>query len=174
MRDPNFPSDGGLSIAFSMIERALTDGLSTNRFGRREAETVKQFFFDKGREHCVFCGDRDPNRWDHLIPLKEGGETVIGNIVPACQPCDDSKQHNHFEKWMLGTAPKSPRSRGIPHLDARIERLKSYMEEFKYLPRPLASRLTTEQYQQLQLVFDKIRSLRAEVERFIVSNKDTL
>lgn len=167
MRDPNFPIDGGLSIAFSTIERAIANGLSSTSFSKEDAESVKRFFFVNGNEECVFCGGPEPKRWDHLVPLKEGGETVIGNIVPACQPCDDSKQHTHFEKWMLGNALKSPKSRGIPDLDQRIQELKRYTEQFRYQPRSLSSRLSIEQRLQYQELLKHVRALRTEIERFI-------
>ncbi|MBI1803369.1 MAG: HNH endonuclease [Ignavibacteriae bacterium] len=138
---------------------------------KEEAEKVKRFFFNDGKEECVFCGSAEPERWDHLTPLKEGGETVIGNIVPACQPCDDSKQHTHFEKWMLGNAPKSPRSRGVQDLDERINKLKSYVKSFGYQPRPLTSRLSKEENQQYEILLGKVRALRTEIERFLASYK---
>ncbi len=45
---------------------------------------------------CVFCGEGPTaeNRGivpDHLIPATGHGELVIGNVVPACQRCNDSR-----------------------------------------------------------------------------------
>ena len=70
-------------------------------------------FFGKNPPECVFCGNREVKRWDHLVPVMKGGETVLGNMVPACARCDDSKQAFPFEEWMVSDAKWSPKSRGV-------------------------------------------------------------
>jgi 5-methylcytosine-specific restriction endonuclease McrA len=41
---------------------------------------------------CAYCGEKKPLTQDHIVPLSQGGPTVISNIVPACQSCN-SKKH---------------------------------------------------------------------------------
>ena len=38
-------------------------------------------FFDPTPHECIFCGNLDVKRWDHLVPISKGGDTVLGNMV---------------------------------------------------------------------------------------------
>lgn len=40
---------------------------------------------------CFYCGQRKPLTRDHVIPVSRGGSDDIGNIVPACRPCNAAK-----------------------------------------------------------------------------------
>lgn len=41
---------------------------------------------------CLYCGATDrPLTRDHVIPLKEGGQHVKENVVPACRSCNSRK-----------------------------------------------------------------------------------
>ena len=48
-----------------------------------------------------------------LIPIREGGETAVGNIVPARSRCDDSKQYLDYKEWIFSAAMNSPKAGGI-------------------------------------------------------------
>lgn len=57
---------------------------------------------------CVYCGDRS-SEWDHLRPLVMGRRPTgyvseIGNLVPACGKCNQSKGNKHWREWMLSNA----------------------------------------------------------------------
>ena len=44
---------------------------------------------------CHFCQQSvgaDHLTMDHLVPLARGGKSTKGNIVPACQACNQKKQ----------------------------------------------------------------------------------
>jgi 5-methylcytosine-specific restriction endonuclease McrA len=42
---------------------------------------------------CAYCGRSDrPLSRDHNIPLSRGGTNFIGNILPACRPCNSAKR----------------------------------------------------------------------------------
>lgn len=45
------------------------------------------------RNRCAYCGSK-PKRLtqDHVIPLINGGEHSVHNVVPACQPCNSQKR----------------------------------------------------------------------------------
>lgn len=79
---------------------------------------------------CAYCGDA-MTEWDHLNPLvmdkqATGFITEIQNLVPSCGKCNQSKGNKNWKEWMLGDAPNSPASKGVPDLQERIERLEDY------------------------------------------------
>lgn len=51
---------------------------------------------------CAYCGIKsDALTLDHVIPLKLGGRHSIGNLVPACQPCNSSKGARLLYSWRI-------------------------------------------------------------------------
>lgn len=47
---------------------------------------------------CAYCGNQPkPLHWEHFIPLSRSGTDVIGNLLPACQACNSSK--NAFDPY---------------------------------------------------------------------------
>lgn len=40
---------------------------------------------------CAYCGSIAPLHADHRTPLSRGGSNDIGNIFPACAPCNQRK-----------------------------------------------------------------------------------
>jgi HNH endonuclease len=79
---------------------------------------------------CAYCGDA-ATEWDHLRPLISGKRptgyiTEIANLVPACGKCNQSKSGSAWRKWITGLAKRSPATRGVPNLEARIERLERF------------------------------------------------
>src|ERR1700752_1895750 len=64
-------------------------------------EQIKEEF--GGR--CVFCGEEGTkeNRGivpDHLVPVTRFGELVLGNVVPACQACNDSRGEKDWRPFL--------------------------------------------------------------------------
>jgi len=49
---------------------------------------------------CAYCG-RAARRleMDHVVPKKRGGQNTIGNILPACRPCNRSKWAHTLVEW---------------------------------------------------------------------------
>lgn len=79
---------------------------------------------------CAYCDD-PATEWDHLMPLIDGKKptgyiTEIYNLIPACGKCNQSKGSTSWRTWINGSAPRSPASRGIANLPARIERIDQY------------------------------------------------
>jgi len=79
---------------------------------------------------CAYCGDTY-TEWDHFHPLIKnkrptGYISEIHNLVPACGKCNQSKGNKDWKQWMQSNAALSPKSRGIPDLEKRIERLTAY------------------------------------------------
>lgn len=83
---------------------------------------------------CAYCGD-SYTEWDHFHPLIKnkrptGYISEIHNLVPACGKCNQSKGNNDWRTWMSGDAARSPKSRKIPDLEERIQRLAEYERRF--------------------------------------------
>lgn len=79
---------------------------------------------------CAYCGD-GASEWDHFRPLvvaqkPTGYISEIHNLVPACGKCNQSKGNKNWRDWMLSSAPRSPRSRGLIDIEARISRLEAF------------------------------------------------
>ena len=52
---------------------------------------------------CAYCGANDkPLQRDHVTPLARGGHHRIGNILPACGPCNYSKRSRFLVEWRYG------------------------------------------------------------------------
>lgn len=48
---------------------------------------------------CVYCGV-EATEVDHRIPLSRGGSAWPANLVPACKPCNCSKNNMPYREWM--------------------------------------------------------------------------
>lgn len=166
---PKTPQRTTPSFAFSMIERALKDCLARRMFGQTEKKQVLEFFrLSLESPKCVFCGGSDVKRWDHLIPIKAGGETVLGNMVPACERCDDSMREKPFNEWMVSDERYSPKTLGKKDINQRIQHIKEYMRHFNYIPLGLEERLNEDELERLAIIRAKLQEIRSEIEALII------
>jgi len=166
MKLPKVPQRITPSFAFSMIERCLLDCLGTRQFGKKEIETVLAFFGSDPPE-CVYCGSYEVQRWDHLVPIKKGGETVLGNMVPACAHCDDSKRDSNFYEWMISGSESSLKNRGVKDINHRMAKIKSYVQHFGYTPRSLEDRLDKDDLEWLSIIRSRIQEIRKDIDELI-------
>jgi 5-methylcytosine-specific restriction endonuclease McrA len=51
---------------------------------------------------CIYCGSKIDIQIDHVIPLAKGGAHSIGNLAPACKPCNMSKKDLFLTEWKYG------------------------------------------------------------------------
>jgi hypothetical protein len=116
---------------------------------------------------CVFCGSEKVTLWEHLVPVARGGETVLGNMVPACQPCNDSKHSKPFDEWLTQRAERNPDAPGAQDVAARIARLRAYAQQFEYVVTTPESRLEAERLLQVEELRRRAKELRADVEAFL-------
>lgn len=65
-----------------------------------EAEAIAELF----NHSCAYCGSAYQT-WDHVYPVSRGGQTVPGNMVPACISCNSSKNNLLLEEWLDKGAP---------------------------------------------------------------------
>src|SRR3954451_3617762 len=143
LRLPNAPQRTTPGFVFPNVERAINDCLGRREFGKAQMQQVIEFFGAVPPE-CAFCGGRPVARWDHLIPITLGGETVLGNMVPSCNRCDHAKQHRPYREWMLSDGPSSLQGRGVKDIELRLEMLVKYAQHFGYQHTPLDQRLNHE------------------------------
>lgn len=59
---------------------------------------------------CAYCGG-PVQHIDHVIPLSRGGSNWPANLVPACAPCNLSKNKRTFREWGRTPTVPGPRSR---------------------------------------------------------------
>jgi hypothetical protein len=153
------------SFAFGYLERAIQEGLGRRQFRMPEVERAIAFFGEPLT--CVFCGGDRVTLWEHLVAVARGGETVLGNMVPSCQPCNDSKHHKRFDEWLTQRAARNPDAPGAGDVAERIARLRSYAEEFGYVVTTPESRLEAERLLQVEELRRRAKQLRADVEAFL-------
>ncbi len=48
---------------------------------------------------CAYCGKNKAEHRDHVTPIAKGGTDSIGNILPACAPCNLSKGSSLLIEW---------------------------------------------------------------------------
>jgi hypothetical protein len=60
---------------------------------------------DQFKSKCAYCGktvgsdNEAVKHWDHFIPLSKGGADCIGNLVPSCSSCNQSKNNRDPQEW---------------------------------------------------------------------------
>lgn len=63
---------------------------------------VREAVYKKYDGHCAYCGEKislSEMRVDHFIPLYNGGEDTISNLLPACRQCNYYKDTFALEKF---------------------------------------------------------------------------
>jgi len=139
-----------------MLDRAVKESFAI-RCRVIDLDEVERFFSSDGHLHCAYCDVADAERWDHLHPVSQGGDTVPGNLVPACRRCDDSKQDRTIEEWALSMSTHRPQQEKLAAIQ---ERLKSYRERFAYHPRQFEQKLNAQQRVAYERFREKLHELR--------------
>lgn len=58
---------------------------------------------------CAYCGLRpEVLHMDHVVPLARGGRHAIGNVLPACPPCNQTKASRLLVEWRMGRSALRP------------------------------------------------------------------
>jgi hypothetical protein len=117
-----------------MLQRAMKEHILNREFRTDHLRQAAEYFERVGIRGCIYCGEEQVERWDHLIPVTSGGATVLGNMVPACQPCDDSKGGRVYTDWLRGRARRNP-ARDNPNIfEGVVQRVQAYQQHFSYTP----------------------------------------
>lgn len=81
-------------VAYDQLRRTREKELPSN-FLALDWKRCKTFFDNK----CCYCGEKRKLTREHFIPLVNGGEYTINNIIPSCKPCNSSKKTSDFYEW---------------------------------------------------------------------------
>lgn len=149
-------------LGLSMIDRSVKE-MHARRCTKAELQNVRLYFQDNGGLKCIYCGSPEASRWDHLHPVSRGGDTVPGNLVPACGRCDDSKQDREIHEWIRGTSPHRPAEAEQARIQAEIE---LYRQAFPYEPIEFEAKLTDEQKRVYQQFQQELKALRSHLQTF--------
>jgi hypothetical protein len=95
--------------------------------GSRDFASVREFF----GERCCYCGDSLEARrtaQDHLIPMNKTslGLHAWGNIVPACQDCNATKQGREWHAYLV--------QRAGADASERYQRVTEFVAHYNYAP----------------------------------------
>ena len=132
--DPLFrmPTSASITGRTSSITNSFATSIVPSVYPTQEEilEALQILAMDPSDVRCAYCGDRN-TEWDHLRPLvveqrPTGYISEIANLVPSCGKCNQSKGNKPWSEWIVSTAARSPHSRGVPDLEAKIERLTEY------------------------------------------------
>ncbi len=97
---------------------------------------------------------------------------MLGNVVPACSKCDDSKRDLPYDEWAKCSVPGSPHSRGVPDLEDRISRIREYVSRYGYCPHRPSERLSADELRQFELIHEDLSRLRKDIESFIAMYRE--
>lgn len=50
---------------------------------------------------CAYCRGNGPLQIEHVVPCARSGGLTASNVVPACEPCNQSKGTRDVDEWML-------------------------------------------------------------------------
>lgn len=124
------------------VLRALREIVASSHLMTKKewADTLQEF---DGR--CAYCGSLPTaaNRGivaDHLIPVTEYGELVVGNTVPACQTCNDSRGNRDWRAFIQSRFPDEAAS--------RIAKIEAHVGRYNYIPASPESSLTAQELEE--------------------------
>lgn len=79
-------------------ERYATEG-DHRREASQFSDADWQRTLHRYRFRCAYCGESGLLTMDHVVPISRGGRHSIGNVVPACGPCNFGKHTSLAIEW---------------------------------------------------------------------------
>lgn len=92
----------------SLREKSEERNLNHHKYmARKVAQTVGEFtakdwvrLVNRHGGRCAYCGVKPESLVkEHVVPLSRGGAHSLGNILPACRPCNSSKTDKFISEW---------------------------------------------------------------------------
>jgi 5-methylcytosine-specific restriction endonuclease McrA len=146
-------------LGLSLVDRAVKESFAV-RCKQEDLERIRHYFLGLGALRCLYCGSGNPDRWDHLHAVSRGGDTVPGNLVPACQRCDDSKQDKDVDEWAKGQSKHRPPLEYLPRIQAEV---RAYQAHFSHEPREFEEKLSADELAKYKRFRREIDALRAHL-----------
>jgi hypothetical protein len=122
-----------------------------------DADELRLYFSRNRRLRCFYCGRSYPTRWDHVHPVKKGGATVKGNLVPACIYCDDSKQDKTLPEWFRVASQRGRRL--LPEAQI-LQRVSRYKKRYRYRAGHFPKSLDRDGQQKWRVLEKRLKDLR--------------
>jgi Restriction endonuclease len=86
---------------------------------RNAKHAFRQRIFDAWDSTCAYCGV-SAGTLDHVKSRYGGGDTVVNNLVPACEECNRSKGSENWFNWF---------SRRDTFTDQRVNRIQQWINK---------------------------------------------
>lgn len=147
-------------LGLSLIDRAVREAFAV-RCMASDLEQLRTYFESCGEIRCFYCDAHEPTRWDHLHAVTRDGDTVPGNLVPACGRCDDSKQDRDIDEWVRSTSRHRPPAERLSALQAKVA---AYRERFAYNAQAFEARLSPDERARYRRFRTEIDTLRRHLE----------
>lgn len=109
-----------IADAQNAVIRHILSNLGEETFNEADWEITKQYFANR----CAYCDKEGSLQMDHGFPINKSklGEHRIGNLIPSCETCNNSRKGYRDFREFLGS--DTDRSRLI----------EEYMRSRKYTP----------------------------------------
>ncbi|MCB1278444.1 HNH endonuclease [Prosthecobacter sp.] len=149
------------ALGLSLIDRAFKEA-HAERCCPNDLAKLREYFGNHNDVKCIYCAEKTAKRWDHLYPVSKGGDTSLGNLVPACDSCDDSKQDKTLDEWSQSNAKYRP---SATRLVAIKESIRQYRIKFPYDEQDFQSKMnddTSKKYKRLRDALDIVRKVLIE------------
>ncbi|MCR1785324.1 HNH endonuclease [Nocardioides carbamazepini] len=79
---------------------------AARRRGVRPVGTeTRELLYEATQGLCAYGCGRAATTLDHVIPVASGGQSVPGNVVPACRSCNSSKRDRDPWPWIDRLTP---------------------------------------------------------------------
>ena len=109
-----------ISLRYRLYHRAKAKVRKTRERGSRTVMLSPDQLWRRWVEfdhRCAYCGTGGDLQVEHVIPISQGGEHHLGNIVPACQRCNYSKATTPVKDW-YASQPFFSQTRWLAILEA--------------------------------------------------------
>lgn len=117
----------------------------------RRKSTGKKLRFEvlkRDKFECQYCGAHPPKVLlvlDHITPVAEGGETVIDNLITACEPCNQGK----------GARPLSNIPESLSSKAERVAEVEEQIRGYQEIMRAKAERLEDDVWSVAEIMWPK-------------------
>lgn len=90
-------------IRYRESEAVRMAAYQRNYSRKKNLNSIPKWYMEQLHEDfggkCAYCGET-ATTIDHITPVSKGGNSVPGNVVPACQSCNSSKRNKDLFSWL--------------------------------------------------------------------------